>query len=371
MLITSLTLQDARRGRASALINRLSAIASSTRFRRLRGAVAYATRSGCESAVASLQRNCRGWQSLRKLWLVSIDYGTTESEALQLLSQLPNSEVRIPDGAELLAHGLFPRRCFHPKTFIFDSGTDAAEAPFGLFVGSGNLTLSGLNAGVEHAISLLWLPPLRGREVTMLESSQSELSWWTEAWESASPVSRDFLTQYRRIRPTRPREDETPSVRSFSAESSRDIDTSPGIAWTNANCFWIQTNQLYKNRGAGNPGNQLDLKRGTRVYFGFRPASVPQNTVLGKISLQYDDLRPRRCGVRFGDNSMDKVNLPIPGIDGPGSYDNAVVHFERTGRKRFRVTLGDQLNLETWKARSRNQGLLYRLAGGREFGFYS
>jgi hypothetical protein len=290
---------------------------------------------------------------------------------LELLSQLPNSEVRIPDGAELLAHGLFPRRCFHPKTFIFDSGTDAAEAPFGLFVGSGNLTLSGLNAGVEHAISLLWLPPLVEREAPLLKSSLSQLNWWNAAWESATPVSRDFLIQYRRIRPTRPREDETPSVRSFSADSPREIDTNPGIAWTNANCFWIQTKQLYKNRGAGNPGNQLDLKRGTRVYFGFRPVSVPQNTVLGKISLQYDDLRPRRCSVRFGDNSMDKVNLPIPGSDGPENYDNTVVHFDRAGRKRFRLTLGNRLDLQTWKARSRDQGLLYTLAGGREFGFYS
>jgi hypothetical protein len=371
MLKTSIILQDARTGRASALMNELSELAGSAHFRRLRVAVAYATKSGCKDLVKCFEKQCRGWNTLQKQWLISIDFGRTEAEALQLLNELGHSEIRIPNAEELLARRLKPKQCFHPKTFILDSGVEAANAPFGLFLGSGNLTLSGLNSGVEHGTSLLWRAPLSASQFGLLTKCHSELSWWDEAWNSATPVTDHLIAQYRSIRPVQPKEDTTPSVLPFVSPSRREIDTRPGLAWANAKCFWIRTNELYKNRGRGNPGNQLDLKRGTRVYFGFSPDTVQRNTVLGSVILQYDAMHPRSCSVRFADNSMDKINLPIPGQDGPGDYDNAVVHFERLRRRRFRVTLGNQIDQVTWRRKSQKQGTLHTFTGGREFGFYS
>ena len=371
MIKTALVLQDSKTGRASALINGIVNLGASAKFGRLRVAVAYATFSGCEALALQLRERVGTWDELEKLWLVSIDFGRTEAEALEYLQRLPNSEVRVPDATELLRNRLIPYRCFHPKTFILDCGATGANGPYAVFVGSGNLTLSGLRTGVEHATSIAWLPPLRRRDVVLLEKTRLQLTWWNEAWDHAVPLTGELLIQYRRMRARQPKEDEAYSVRSFASPHQREVDAHPGLDWAHARFFWINTRELYKNRGEGKPGNQLDTKRGTRVYFGFAPDAVPPNTVLGPVTLQYDDRPASACSIRFGANDMDKVNLPIPGQNGPESYDNSVVHFQRIEGKRFRVSLGNRRHSSEWRKKSEQQGMLYELSGGREFGFYN
>jgi HKD family nuclease len=156
MLTTSLIFQDAGCARPSALIRELTKLGTSGPFRRLRVAVAYATHSGCVDLISRFQRVVNDWDDLEKRWLISIDFGRTDASALEYLQRLPNSEIRIPSASHLLENNLMPERCFHPKTYIFDCGTDYAGPPYAIFVGSGNLTVSGLRAGVEHGTSLLW-----------------------------------------------------------------------------------------------------------------------------------------------------------------------------------------------------------------------
>jgi hypothetical protein len=371
MLATSLIFQDANNRRSSALMNQLAVIGASGNFGRLRTAVAYASHSGCRDLVSRFERSVGGWLNLQKLWLVSIDFGRTEASALEYLQALPNSEVRIPSASDLLKNRLMPTRCFHPKTFVFDSGADAGGAPFAILIGSGNLTLSGLHAGVEHGTTLVWTTPLSEPENASLLALQSQYLWWNEAWEKAEPLTPALLTRYRAILPVRPKEDNTFAVRPFASTSPREVDADPGVDWAHARYFWIETQELYKNRGKDRAGNQIDLKRGTRVFFGFQPQAVSRNTVFGQITLQYEEMAPRSRGVRFGNNSMDKINLPIPGDDGPESYDNSVVHFEKLGPKRFRVKLAGAGDAERWREESEEQGMRYELAGGRQFGFYN
>jgi hypothetical protein len=178
MLRTSIALQDRNNGSTSAVITGIVELAASTRFRRMRNAVAYATRSGCHDLCHRLAQNMLQWRSIRKYWLISIDFGRTEVEAITYLGSLPNSEVRIPNASKLLNTGLRPECCFHPKTFIFDSGSDVVPTPFAIFIGSGNLTMSGLNTGVEHGTSLAWLPPLVRPDLVLLTRLQRQLSWW-------------------------------------------------------------------------------------------------------------------------------------------------------------------------------------------------
>ena len=242
---------------------------------------------------------------------------------------------------------------------------------FGIFIGSGNLTLSGLHAGVEHGTSLVWTAPLDQSEAAALARARSQYEWWNEAWAAAETITAELLARYREIRPVRPKEDDTSAVRPFTLATPREIDADPGVDWANARWFWIETQELYKNRGRDRAGNQVDLRRGTRVFFGFPPQTVSRNTVLGQITLQYENMPSRSRSVRFANNSMDKVNLPIPGDDGPENYDNAVLQFERIAPKRFRLTLGRPEDAQTWKERSQRQGMRYELAGGREFGFYN
>ena len=69
---------------------------------------------------------------------------------------------------------------------------------------------------------------------------------------------------------------------------------------------------------------------------------------------------------------MDKLNLPLPGDQGPASYDNAYLHFERVGPRRFRLTVGLAADAGNWRAASRAQRLDYWMSGRqREYGFYS
>jgi hypothetical protein len=68
---------------------------------------------------------------------------------------------------------------------------------------------------------------------------------------------------------------------------------------------------------------------------------------------------------------MDKVNLPIPGEEGPPSYDNSFLHLERSSPGRFLLTIGGPPEAAEWRRRSQEQGLYYRLHGGSEFGFYT
>jgi hypothetical protein len=58
---------------------------------------------------------------------------------------------------------------------------------------------------------------------------------------------------------------------------------------------------------------------------------VSRDTVLGQVVLQKDGYQPVECSVRFANNQMDKVNLPVPGTDGPDSYDDSILLFERAG----------------------------------------
>jgi hypothetical protein len=371
MLNTYVVLQDSNTGRLSAIINALAARSAQAEFTRLRVAVAYASLSGCRELVRSLERNLQNWRRVRKEWLISIDFGRTDADALEYLHNLHNSEVAVPDAAVLLENTLIPERCFHPKTFILDSAIEPVEAPFSIFVGSANLTLSGLRTGVEHGVSLVWLPPLTAAETRALRELAGQLAWWQEAWTSAARLTPQLLRQYRDARPQQPREDTARSVRAFASAGPRVVENDPGIEWANAKYLWVQTHELYKNFGPGRAGNQLDLRRGTRVYFGFSPKTVPTNTGFGDVTLQYENMPPSVRRVRFGDNSMDKVNLPIPDREGPPSYDHAVVRFQRIGPKRFRLKLGSVREATAWQTRSREQNMNYRLAGGREFGFYN
>ncbi len=270
----------------------------------------------------------------------------------------------------LLERRLVPERCFHTKTFIFQASENVTRGALGVFIGSANLTLSGLHTGAEHGIALLFVPPLGRDQQTTFRQVRESLAWWDSAWDQAAAATESFVRKYTNIRPKIPREDTAGTVTRFAAPGVL-LEPFEGLRWSHAKCLWVQTHELYKNRGEGKPGNQLDLRRGTRVYFGFSPAPVSPNTILGNVTMRYADKQPNARSVRFGDNHMDKVNLPIPGEDGPASYDNTYVHFERIGKRSFKVTLSTDNEQQIWRKTSVKQQMLYALAGGREYGFYS
>jgi hypothetical protein len=64
--------------------------------------------------------------------------------------------------------------------------------------------------------------------------------------------------------------------------------------------------------------------------------------------------------MRFGNNHMDKLNLPIPGELGPPTYENQTLLFERTGDI-FDLCIGSPQEIIEWKRLSMECELLDRV----------
>lgn len=369
----SVSIQDSRSGRTSQIISTLLGITASYDYDRLRVAVAYATIGGCKELIRELQEAGIDVDSLHKEWLVSVDFGTTQPDALRFLRDITNSAIRIPNGLQTLASNLKPKHCFHPKTFWFQGGDQASTTALGLMTGSANLTFSGLHHGTEHASSSIWIPPFDANEQSHLDATLGTLEWWSGCWAMADVADEAFVTQYEQLRPAgTTTEDDEEVAPQFTDSEERVIEPRAGVGWALARCFWIQTYKLAENLGAGKPGNQVDCRRGTRVFFGFSARDVPQNTVLGDIPVRYVGKGLVHPTIRFGDNSMDKLNLPVPGEAGPPSYDHKWLHFtKREGY--FELEVSDGENVDEWRSKSEAQGMNYTFGGGsqREYGFYS
>lgn len=365
-------IQDASVGHASRVLRLIGEYASATEFTQVRVSVAYASLNGCKELEKRLLQTSESWVPARKLWLVGIDFGQTSPAALRFLSKLKNSRVRIPNGAIVLENKLQPKETYHPKTFVFENVGKKKSYQAAMICGSANLTYGGMRSNAEHIhASRCWRVD-KEMDSTIISALAEFDQWWVKVWAASTALDAAFLKEYEAIHDaTAKLQDAEETTQAFVSEGPHEIEEDEGLGWAAARCFWIETQELYKNRGPVRPGNQLDCRRGTRVYFGFSPASVLKNTVLGHVNIQFDGNESQSRSIRYADNSMDKVNLPIPNEYGPPSYDNSVLHFERIGRRLFELTLGDVRLFEQWKSKSEKQGMLYSFAGGRRYGFYS
>jgi hypothetical protein len=123
------------------------------------------------------------------------------------------------------------------------------------------------------------------------------------------------------------------------------------------------------------PGSQLDLPKGARVFFGFSPAPVPRNTTFGSVLIQVPSFPEITRTVRYGNNQMDKVNLPVPGTAAPPTgYENRNLLFVRqdpdpeTGRQRFLLELLSDRQLKAERSRSSDEVLLDLSGSQRKVG---
>lgn len=365
-------------GFEDAVIDALEIGAGTAPYNRVRGAYAYATAGGAVLLVDRLQRAIGGWEVAEKRWLVSLDWGHTEPEALDFLASLPGSQVRIPNAAQVLAAGLVPRTCFHAKTLLLDQSQKADKPPATLAIGSANMTVSGLRFGYEHVSVATWLPGALSRAArTELAAMQAQAGRIESLWRRSRKVDRKLVNEYRALRVrvrARPRRGsdrpEDSSFRVRELERTLHFDFERLAELRTANSLWVEVRYVVPNRGAGVPGNQVDLAAGTRAFFGLDPTRRPRNTPLGTLRIEYAGRESAR-NMRFGNNSMDKLDLPIPGVDGPPSYDGEVLRFDRLGGDRFRLVVGTAAQAARWKAASTAAGTSYRMNGGREWGVLS
>ncbi len=187
-------------GREGAVIGAIANAAGTADYDRLRAAYAYASAGGAVLFVKALRESLPAWEAARKSWLISLDWGHTQPEALEYLASLPFSEVRVPNAPQVLASGLTPRTCFHPKTILLDQTRHPNSPPAALAVGSANLTVSGLRVADEHVSIATWTDgrlSAAGRAELLAMRSQAVLLDAT--WRRASRLTTALVSDYRTI----------------------------------------------------------------------------------------------------------------------------------------------------------------------------
>lgn len=94
--------------------------------------------------------------------------------------------------------------------------------------------------------------------------------------------------------------------------------------------LWIETGNVTKNRGPSRPGNQIMMKALTRVFFGELGDEVPVNTTFRAPTFAQGTTGEVHTGtLRYGDNGMDILTVPVPGAPWPHSYDNVTLQFAK------------------------------------------
>ena len=340
-------------------------VASNAQFEGLFAAVAYSTIAGSVALVEGLRSVMQNWSKVKKEWLISVDYGLTEPDALEYLQKLPKSQVRVHDGIDVINRKLQPIRSFHPKVYFF-----LGEAPgiLGLVSGSANLTLSGLHFNNEQAISSIWKNPVSARDELHRKQALEALEELRVLFDSSDIVNASFIKKYSKVWKKRgaANEDYRPKIKRLLPKVAA-VGIGKSSAYSVARSFWVDLGYVNENRGPGIPGNQIDLQRGSRVFFEFSAKDVVPNTSLGSISIIFGG-HTVPCNMGYGKNQMDKLNLPIPGNPGPPTYENTTLMFTRKGKLKYELHVGTSAQKQAWRSLSRSQGTFYKMASGREFG---
>lgn len=330
-------------------------------------AAAYITSGGANSLLNTLGRAWgNDWDTVEKRWLTSFDYLRTEPVALQALMDAPASSVRIHDADRCIATAGVPRTPFHPKAFLF-----AGPACEFAIAGSGNISRSGLSMGIEAGLFLGVSCDAVGDQDGR-ESIRAIREWLTAIWQSARPLDAALLADYAGVYEARENlSNPVPTDDDVATTDTRQGSLSNGDLRRLRVCrhLWIESGNISRNRGPNAPGNQLMMKRLSRVYFGFPPDDLPHNSPIGTVVIQYREVEVE-CSVTFSDNGMDKLVLPIPGADGPTRYDNENLLFERFSPRHFRLSIGTEADRTAWRRRSAGVSGAFRMSSGREWGVF-
>jgi hypothetical protein len=135
--------------------------------------------------------------------------------------------------------------------------------------------------------------------------------------------------------------------------------------------FWIEAGALGGNLGPGKPGNQLDMTRYTRVFFGFPAIDIALNKIIGHVTLIWNDKAYRERTIKFGNNGMDKLNVPPAGDYGPLFYKNKAFLFTRNVDGSFLFNVDENEDFAKWRKLSKELNAYYTMSpSGREWGLF-
>lgn len=331
-------------------------------------AVAYVTSGGVYDLLNKVSKAIgSAWNVVPKRWITSFDYCRTEPVALVGLLQLPNSSVRVHDAQFCLDHGGAPKVPFHPKMFLVR--TDLRDYAL---AGSGNMSRSGLSRGVEAGL-VVGVNRTGPTEPSASAVIQSMHAWFAKTWSNATQLTPPLLARYKQLfehtenlKSPAPTEDDVASTDTGRvALSTKDLQKLRVCRH-----LWIQAGNISKNLGPNVPGNQLMMKRLSRVFFGFASTDVAKNTHIGDVEIRFKGGSSAPFSLTYSDNKMDKLVLPKPGAGGPPAYDNEYLLFERVVPGVFELIIGTKAAKAQWLKRSAAIDAAFRMASGREWGVF-
>lgn len=312
----------------------------------LRVAVAFASEAGART----LRSLCpsRAFDALPKRWLVGIENGLTQPEALTYLAEMRDSEVRVPYGQKALeSAGLRAPTFFHPKLYAYD-----ADGSCAIVSTSANLTEGGLIRNTEQF--MVW----SGSPGDAAAASFDK--WWSATWDLGTIVTPEFIAAYEEARP----ELQPPSKAPGQLPSSAPIlEPEPAPSDLKA-AEWMWIEAIRSPEGGSR--NQLELIL-TGYHF-FYPDEPEPPRDAGR-SLEFLDPaghlfdNPDRIVHYNGPpfmpkgNAMWRVRLPTQ-HEGLSGYQagGVVIRFIRTDvENRYRIEIAELGSTEAdgWKASSR------------------
>jgi hypothetical protein len=241
-----------------------------------------------------------------------------------------------------------------------------------VLAGSGNMSRSGLSRGVEAGL-VVGVSRALPAEPTAAAAVQAMRTWFSATWGTATPLTAPLLTSYSQLfehkdnlKAPAPTEDDVASTDTGrGALSTQDLQK-----LRMCRHFWIEAGNVTKNRGPELPGNQLMMKRLSRVFFGFSSTAVPENTHIGDVDISFSGGQSASFSLTYSDNKMDKLVLPIPGAGGPPAYDNEYLLFRRIKPRVFELTLGTKALKAQWLKRSGAIEGAFKMQSGREWGVF-
>ena len=335
---------------------------------RLDVAVAYITTGGAFDFVKRVADTLDGaWAGITKRWITSFDYCRTEPVALDYLLAVPNSSIRIHDADFCLQHGGAPKVPFHPKTFLIRTN----QRDFAL-AGSGNMSRSGLSRGFEAGL-VVSVSRVPGAEPTARAAVKAMNRWFQSTWTGATQLNQPLLADYglifernENLKAPAPTEDDVASTDTGrGALSTKDLQR-----LRVCRNFWIDAGNITKNRGPNLPGNQLMMKRLSRVFFGFGPTDLPANTHIGDVEIRFNGGQSAVFSLTYSDNKMDKLVLPIPGAGAPATYDNQYLLFRKWKPGCFELSIGTKTMKNQWAKKSAAIDGAFSMSSGREWGVF-
>jgi HKD family nuclease len=353
-----------------------AALTAGTDYQEFTASCAYATMGG----VAEFDRRCRSalgtaWEKIKKSWIIGVDYCRSEPVALECLAAMPRSEVRVPNGKLLVARRMcIPNATYHPKVFAFEGRSTRA-----LLLGSGNLSRNGLTTGIEAGCIIAATAPLTVDEQSVADKLADVRKGIARLWTTSTPYGTiraaynqcfNAVDNLRNPTPTDDDSSETELTASRAGRRRSEVSAQRLKQMRACRQLWIEAGNLHENRGKGKPGNQLMLSRMSRVFFGFPASDVPIDSYIGSVSLRYGVHFREDCPLRFSNNSMDVLTLPIPDAEGPTAYDGETLLFRTTGLNTFTLTIGGSKDKAKWERQSQRIEATFKMSSGRKWGVF-